>query len=216
MKSKSNYFEPYVFNPWQRVKLSETLMLPHEPSNLGEGENSTQPMLEIASDAIWKQPIRWNKKLAMDEFFCPAVLGSTCDWCDSEVQSETRERLWKIIDRTPFLDWFLVSRRATDILTCLPMDWGYGYDNVALGVHVERGEDLSQVNSLTKIRAEQRFIVVSPNFTKVGALNLRGIHFVMVRTPSSDVGQHLNEKWYRELKDHCKTKGVPLKIVRAQ
>ena len=216
MKSKSNYVEPFVFDPWQRVKLPESQQLPREAANLEEGKNCTQLMRKNASDAIWKQPIRWNKKLAKDGFFCPAVLGSTSDWCDSEVQSATRDRLWNIIDQTPYLDWFLVSRRATDILTCLPMDWGYGYDNVALGVHVERSEDLPQVNNLTKIRAEKRFIEVSPNFTKVGALNLRGIHFVMVRTPSGDVGPYLNEKWCRELKRHCQTKGVALKIVHAR
>lgn len=214
MKRKYNCLEPFVFGPWLRVNAPMTPTSRVERPKLEGGVENEQSIFEIALDETWKQPIRWNKKLAKDGFLCPVILAPTCYWSDCDVPPITRERLWQIIGNTICLTWLLVSKRATDILPSLPKDWGGGYWNVALGVIVERVDDFEQIDILTKIRTKERFLEVSTSLEAPEMLNLKGIHFVMVRIPSCDEADRLNKKWYRQLKEHCRASDVKLEIVR--
>jgi len=214
MKRKYNCMEPYVFDPWQRVNTPLTPTPQVGPSKLEGGVEDVPSILEIAVDETWKQPIRWNKKLLKDGFLCPVILGPACNWSDCDVPPITRDRLWQIIGNTICLTWLLVSKRATDILPSLPDDWGGGYWNVALGVIVERVDDFQQIDILRKIRTKERFLEVSTSLGVPEKLNLKGIHFVIVRIPSCDVENRLNKEWYRQLKEHCRASDVKLEIVR--
>lgn len=214
MKCKYSCMKPYVFDPWQRVKVPMPSNSRVEHPKIEGSVEDVPPILEIAVDAIWKQPIRWNKKQSKDGFLCPVILAPTCNWSDCDVPPITRDRLWQIIGNTICLTWLLVSKRATDILLSLPEDWGGGYWNVALGVIVERVDDLQQIDILRKIRTKERFLEVSTSLEAPEMLNLKGIHFVIVRIPSCDVSDRLNKKWYRQLKEHCRASDVKLEIVR--
>ena len=214
MKWKYNCLEPFVFGPWQRVNAPVTPTSQGERANPEGGVADVPSILEVAVDETWKQPLRWNNKLAKDGFLCPVVLAPTCNWSDCDVPPTTRDRLWQTIGQTLWLTWLLVSKRASDILPALPEDWGSGYWNVALGVLVEQVDDFQQIDILKKIRAKERFLEVSTSLEVPEMLNLKGIHFVMVRIPSCDVADRLNKKWYRQLKEHCRASDVRLEIVR--
>lgn len=90
------------------------------------------------SDAYWKQPLKWNvespgKYGRRTRVFC----ASLADVFDNQVPNEWRDALWNLIEHTPNLQWLLLTKRPQNIARMLPADWGWGYENVSLGVTAE-------------------------------------------------------------------------------
>lgn len=81
------------------------------------------------SEAYWRAPLKWNRDAARDgvrrRVFCasmadvfellPARNTRAC-----EVVSRGRERLWPLIESTPWLDWLLLTKRPENIRVLAP------------------------------------------------------------------------------------------------
>lgn len=115
------------------------------------------------SEANWRKPYRWNKQAEAEGRRHRVFCGSMMDWCDKNAPQGALDDMWQVIRETPWLDWQLLTKRATLIERCLPADWGEGYDNVWLGVTVEDAEHgIPRVKALSKIPARVRFLSVEP------------------------------------------------------
>lgn len=114
------------------------------------------------SDAYWKTPLKWNKRLQMlinswermkeaypsftendllERGFIkperePVFCASMADVFDKNAPEGARERLWALIKATPNLDWLLLTKRIGNAKDMLPTDWGTGYANVWLIISV--------------------------------------------------------------------------------
>lgn len=102
----------------------------------------------VASDVMWKQPLKWDAYADAHQQWCSAFsespkdpprprvfCGSMCDifedW-DGPVYSihgqpiegmtlqDVRERLFRLIDATPNLDWLLLTKRPENIAKMMP------------------------------------------------------------------------------------------------
>ena len=136
----------HTFNPWRGcTKVSagcahcyaETLSK-RNPKLLGEWGKGGPRVL--ASDEMWRQPLKWNKRLTYECPSCSTLFpnvttgnqgvcdcttgGSVChplrpkvfcaslaDWLDDEVPIEWLARLLALIYVTPNLDWLLLTKR---------------------------------------------------------------------------------------------------------
>jgi protein gp37 len=125
----------HTFNPWRGcTKVSpgcancyaETLSK-RNPALLGEW-GAGKPRV-LASDDMWRQPLKWDRVAALDlENWTRAVdartgdaglkptrprvfCASLADWLDDEVPIEWLARLMELIMRTPNLDWLLLTKR---------------------------------------------------------------------------------------------------------
>lgn len=214
MKKKVLSYEPYIFNPWQRVPATcpSTESVGQPNSLVGAVDEGW--VLEIGDDPTWKQPKRWNKKLAKDGFLGTLLMGPSCDWSDQGIPNAIRDRLWGIIDNTLYLDWWLLSQRTSNIVQSLPNGWRAGYEHVALGLVVESAEDFQEVENLKKIRTKSRFLEVSASLQAIEDLDLTGIHFVIIQAAKDRSAEHPNEKWIQRLKNHCMAQQTELKLVR--
>lgn len=214
MKKKVLCYEPYIFNPWWRVPTTcpSTESVGQQNSSVGAIDEGG--VLEIGDDPTWKQPKRWNKKLAKEGYLGDILVGPACDWSDRDIPSATRERLWDIIGNTLYLDWWLLSKRTTNIVQSLPTGWRAGYEHVALGLIVESTEDFQEVENLKKIRTKSRFLEVSASLLAIEDLDLKGIHFVIIQAAKDRSAEHPNEKWIQRLKNHCVAQQAELKLVR--
>lgn len=90
------------------------------------------------TDAYWRQPQKWNaespaKHGRRTRVFC----ASLADVFDNQVPEQWREALFELIKSTPNLQWLLLTKRPQNIARMLPADWGWGYENVSLGVTAE-------------------------------------------------------------------------------
>lgn len=79
---------------------------------------------KMMSEDYWKQPIKWNRKAAeagvRERVFCASMADV---FEDHPEVVEARERLWKLIEQTPALDWLLLTKRPENIEKMLPRRW---------------------------------------------------------------------------------------------
>lgn len=122
----------HTFNPWRGcTKVSpgclhcyaETLSK-RNPKLLGEWGMGKPRVL--ASDDMWKQPLRWNREAGEDidealhdfgeeSYVAPerprVFCASLADWLDEEVPVQWLVRLLGLIYLTPNMDWLLLTKR---------------------------------------------------------------------------------------------------------
>lgn len=82
------------------------------------------------------------------------------------VVASARERLFQLIDKTPNLDWLLLTKRPQNIHTLMPLRWrdaGMYPDNVWLGTSVEDQKTADErIPHLLNTPAAVRFLSVEP------------------------------------------------------
>jgi protein gp37 len=75
-------------------------------------------------DKHWNDPVRWNKAAEKAgqrmRVFCASMADVFEDRHDLD---DDRERLWALIEATPWLDWQLLTKRPENIVTMLPDAW---------------------------------------------------------------------------------------------
>jgi protein gp37 len=131
----------------------------------------------IASDSMWKQPLKWNRQAEAEgvrkRVFCASladVFEGRSTMPDESVGpiNEARIRLFNLIVATPHLDWLLLTKRPENVL--LFLDWLSDIgtrstlpDNVWIGTTVENQEWADKrIPELLKIPAKVRFLSAEP------------------------------------------------------
>jgi protein gp37 len=126
-------------------------------------------------DKHWNEPRKWDRTAAKlgerRRVFC----ASMADVFDVHGPAEDRERLWKLIQETPNLDWLLLTKRPQLAPRFLPwMQSGADpkpWPNVWLGTSVEDQERARQrLDVFVTLPAAVRFLSVEP---MLGEVDLR-------------------------------------------
>lgn len=88
-----------------------------------------EPNKVVRSKTTFNAPLKWTEPRKV----------FTCSWSDFFIEDadEWRDEAWNIIRKTPHLTYQILTKRPENIEVRLPKDWGYGYENVWLGVSVE-------------------------------------------------------------------------------
>jgi protein gp37 len=81
--------------------------------------------------------------------------------------------------------------------------------NVWMGVSVETAEFRWRIAWLKRVPARIRFLSLEPLLARVGRLNLRGIHWVIVGGESGPRARVLDATWVREIREQCADAAVP-------
>lgn len=115
---------------------------------LRKGENwGPSTPRRFFGNAHWAKPIAWDRAAkeagVRRRVFCSSVADVFEDHPDVE---DARERLWRLIDETPNLEWLLLTKRPENVAVMIPWldDVDYGDEgapaNVWLGVTAENEE----------------------------------------------------------------------------
>lgn len=122
-----------------------------------------------------------------------------------------RERLFDLIEETPYLDWLLLTKRPENApkIARWTTDWP---DNVWLGATVEsqdRAEEL--VPELAKSAAVIRFLSCEPLLGPIDLSRWLGsvVTWVIAGGESGGKARPTNPAWFRALRDQCIAAGVP-------
>mgnify|MGYP001594852953 CR=1 FL=1 len=75
------------------------------------------------SESNWKQPLMWNRKAAAKEKRARVFCASLSDVFDNEWPEGAREDLWRLIDKTPWLEWLLLTKRIGNVAGMVPQNW---------------------------------------------------------------------------------------------
>lgn len=165
---------------------------------------------EVVRTKTWTDPLKWQREA---EASGRTERVFTCSWADwfHEDADPWRDEAWAVIRRTPNLIYQILTKRADNILSRLPADWGSdGYANVWLGVSCEdRRYGLPRIDKLRPIPAVVRFLSVEPLLEDLGTLNLSGIDWVIVGGESGPGFRPMDLDWARSIRDQCQAASVP-------
>lgn len=199
----------HTFNPWWGcVKVSAACKNCYaEAWAKRVGQKVWGPLAprRFFSDRHWAEPIRWNKAAQEDgaraRVFCASMADVFEDRRDLDA---SRERLWSLIEQTPYLDWLILTKRPQLISGFAPWtnDWP---SNVWIGTTVEDSTAAEQrLPFLTKIPAAVRFISAEP---LVGPLDLdnwiEDLDWVITGGESGPRARPSSPSWFIDLLNQC-------------
>jgi len=160
----------------------------------------------------WREPIKWNLEAERQSrrfrVFCASMADVYEDRAD--LLSE-RQKLWKIIELTPSLDWLLLTKRPENAERLSP--WGKHWPaNVWLGTSVENQEWAEKrIPVISAIPAKIRFLSCEPLLGPLNLSNLiRGtaISWIITGGESGNGARPMKPDWVRDLRDYCSKMGI--------
>ena len=80
--------------------------------------------------------------------------------------------------------------------------------NVWMGVSVENQQYVNRIDELRNVDAGVRFLSVEPLLGPISALELAGIHWVIVGSESGPGARPMDPAWVRSIRDQCQAAGV--------
>lgn len=200
----------HTFNPWSGCfKISPgcaNCYAAAAPPSMRRGavwgpEQERKP----ASESYWAQPLKWNRDAAQTgerrRVFCASMADVFEDRADLD---SWRERLWKLIEATPSLDWLLLTKRPERMLA-----WSKKHpwpDNAWAGTSVENQEVADKrIPLLLQVLAPVRFLSCEP---LLGAVKLD----LRARWDGGCVGGCLEADLYlaHDGAERCRRCGYPL------
>lgn len=224
----------HTFNPWvgcSKVSpgcnncYAEELM-DHRYHKAEWGPQGTRT---VTSASNWRLPIKWNKQAEKEGVRRRVFCASLADVFEDRPELEApRQRLFDLIQKTPYLDWLLLTKRPQNIRMQV-LDIGT-FENVWLGVSVEDQKRADErIPLLLKVPAKVRFLSCEP---LLGPVNLRPwlqthddrcdparvcsgcnesrgeLHWVIVGGESGANARPMRADWARSLRDQCRGERV--------
>lgn len=123
----------------------------------------------------WGNPVKWQKRAEAEGTRYRVFCASLADVFDNHktILDEWRHELWLMIERTPNLDWLLLTKRPQNVNRFIPPSWrDMGWpENVWLGTTVEdQTEAERRVPSLLATGARIKFLSCEP---LIGPVDIR-------------------------------------------
>ena len=234
----------HTFNPWIGcTKVSDGCkfcyaenLMDHRYGKVQWGPNGTRIR---TSPANWNQPLKWDREAkALGErhrVFC-ASLADVFE--DREELLPWRRDLFKLIQKTPNLDWLLLTKRPENVLgmTRAAIDspdpdyalyfptFAELFPNVWLGTSIENQDAADKrIPELLKIPAAVRFLSIEPLLGPVDLLGVwqrsqrtgefstatATVDWAIVGGESGNHARPVNPAWVRSLRAQCQTANVP-------
>lgn len=117
-----------------------------------------------------------------------------------ETMEEADQHIYQVLTKRSSLMRDYVNERYTDS-SVPPHIW--------LGVSVEDKTALTRVTHLRQTNATVRFLSIEPLLSRIGKINLTGIHWVIVGGESGANSRPIKLEWVREVRDQCIEEDVP-------
>lgn len=126
------------------------------------GENAHRHRTSVA---YWKQPLTWNRAAHVAGVRARVFSNSLSDvFEDRRDLDPMRADLFELIERTPHLDWLLLSKRPENMNRLVPETWRSGWPNNAwagTSTGTQAAADL-RIGELLQVPARVRFLSMEP------------------------------------------------------
>lgn len=212
----------YTWNPWIGcTKVSqgcqncyaETLAKRFKLAEWGKGKER-----EIASDNVWDQPIKWNKKAKKENKIYKVFLGSMMDYFDESVEDTIRLNILTRIIVTRHLVYLILTKRIDYALRYLSTIKKYRFNipkNIMIGVsictHREAAEKIPVLLEIKKLTGCNVFISMEPLLEEIHipSLFMQKIDWVIVGGESGHKARPMNPEWARIIRNQCNKSNTP-------
>lgn len=228
----------HTFNPWSGChKVSPACTNCYAaalPPSMRRGAEWGRDTPRVpASDAYWREPVRWNAKAEKRGERMRVFCASTADVFEARDDLDGyRARLWALIEATPMLDWLLLTKRPEQIMQRIPPAWRDGCPpNTWMGATVEDQERADErIPHLLRVPAHVRWLsmeplggpvdiapwlrdrpctCVSPFGRCPGAPCASRLGWIVCGGESGHGARPSHPEWFRSLRDQCAASGVP-------
>lgn len=174
----------------------------------------------------WNQPLKWNRKAEKDGVRRRVFVASMADVFEvhpnpemSALMDEARERLWKLIEATPHLDWLILTKRPEN-QELVPLAWQTGSrrsTNVWLGTTAEnqKQSDIRIPRLLEATWPAVHFVSYEPAIAAVdfgsylSPWRQARIDWLICGAESGPSARPMDENWVRAVRDRCKSENIP-------
>jgi protein gp37 len=150
----------------------------------------------LMSDAYWNQPLSWNHKATLAgerrRVFCSSMTDIFLNDVTIEAQ---RSRLWDLIEKTPQLDWLLLTKHPERFRSVLPGNLSSRYPNVWLMVSVENNDAQWRAKLLRETDAAIKGLSVEPLLERVDRVSFDGIDWVIIGGESGPHSRPMDLDW---------------------
>lgn len=219
----------HTFNPWRgcakvspgcKFCYAETFVTKRQGLPLwGVGAER-----KIAAPSTWKEPLRWNREAQAQGRRARVFCASLADVFEPrEDLDAARRQLAQLIDKTPWLDWLLLTKRPGEMIRLgRLMGWeGAWPSNVWAGTTTENQEQAERrIPRLLEVPARIRFLscepLLEPVHLGIAAFNgadsfgsLEGLSWVIVGGESGPGARPFDLAWARSIKEECGLAGTP-------
>lgn len=184
--------------------------------------------------STWAQPLKWNREAERLGIRYRVFCASLADVFDNEVPAQWRADLLQLIDRTPHLDWLLLTKRIGNVWRMMlevSQRCGGGEQpmpNVWIGATICNQEEADRdIPKLLAVPAAKRFLSIEPllgpvdlakacahaRWTDADGIECvampRHLDWVIVGGESGHGARPMHPDWARSLRDQCQAAGVP-------
>lgn len=169
------------------------------------------------SDAHWRGPIAWNEEARSLKTRKRVFCASMADVFEKRAELDSqRERLWRLIDETPWLDWLLLTKRPENVEKLVPWTDGTWPKNVWLGTTVENQHYADKrLPHLLRCDAHVRFLSCEPLLGPldlepwINRPGLNSIDWVIAGGESGPGARPMHPDWVNGLLDTCREAKIP-------
>jgi protein gp37 len=221
-RNSSIEWTDHTFNPWWGcTKVSPGCKNCYAETwarRVGENIWGIKQERRFFTDKHWSEPLKWNVDAASERQRKRVFCASMADVFELRTElDQWRNRLWRLIDETPWLDWLFLTKRPQNIQKKVPWkrEWP---SNVWIGVTVEDQQRADErLPILLQFPAKCRFLSCEPLLEKVDLSkwisrrqkSLYGIDWVIAGGESGPNARPMLPGWARTLRDQCKAAEIP-------
>jgi protein gp37 len=125
-----------------------------------------------------------------------------------------RGECWAMIHERSDLHFIFLTKRIERFLSCIPADWGNGYDNVTVGCTVENQKTADNCLSFfATLPIKHKNIICQPLLEHINITSyIRGIDLVVVGGESDKNARPLNYDWVLDIRKQCIQQRVPFEF----
>jgi protein gp37 len=162
-------------------------------------------------DKHWNEPLRWNREAEAKGVQAKVFCASMADVMDDEAPEGQRQRLWELVDETPYLIWQFLTKRPHRYLRYLPPA-GFMHHNAILGTTAEDQERYNARIGHVRHAADtfdlKCFVSYEP---ALGALSFQGNSpdWLIFGGETGPNRRPMEQQWAEAIKAECDAFGVP-------
>jgi protein gp37 len=210
----------HTFNPWWGCKkvspACDNCYAELWAKRMGHQLWGTAAPRRFFGNAHWQEPLKWNEEAGITHNRKRVFCASMADVFERRADlNDARSRLWSLIEKTPNLDWLLLTKRPQNVKRLVPWK-GEWPTNVWLGTSVEN-QTLAEkrLPFLLENGAAVRFLSCEP---LLGPLDLRPwfttsdlypIDWVIAGGESGGKSRPMHPDWIVSLLYQCEAANIP-------
>jgi protein gp37 len=150
-----------------------------------------------------EQPLHWHRPRMI-------FVNSMSDLFHKKIPRAFIDKIFDTMEQATWHIFQVLTKRSSSMRDYLCRRYGKqaGPAHIWFGVSVEDNRAKTRIAHLRKAPAGVRFLSIEPLISPMGAIDLKGIDWVIVGGESGPGARSVKPEWVREIRDQCVRRGI--------